>query len=199
MRRYTSEMAQRFEEFDWSRTSIGPFERWPAVGLGPELIYFYNDAFIMLGGPARHPSALGRPVKEVWCEIWEPVLERRFRETLSTGRPTGEADLLMPLVHSSYLEETYITFSFAALADDRGNPSGIFCTATENTGQVITRRQLDCLQRLASQCASAESTEEACRLAAQALGGQRRGIPFALIYQLDRAGSRLEKIGRAHV
>ena len=120
MRRYTSEMAQRFEEFDWSRTSIGPVERWPAtwrnlvdlilvssfpsaLGLGPELIYFYNDAFIGIGGPARHPSALGRPVKEVWREIWEPVLERRFSETLATGRPTGEADLLMPLVRSNYL------------------------------------------------------------------------------------------------
>src|SRR6185312_15696737 len=89
MRRYTSEMAKRFEEFDWSRTSIGPVRRWPttwrnvvdlilvssfpsALGLGPELIYFYNDAFISIGGPARHPSALGRPVREVWREIWEP-------------------------------------------------------------------------------------------------------------------------------
>jgi len=204
-------MAKRFEEFDWSRTSIGPVARWPAtwrnvvelilvssfpsaLGLGPELIYFYNDGFINLGGPARHPSALGRPVREVWREIWEPVLERRFTETLSTGRPTGEADLLMPLVRSSYLEETYLTFSFAALADDDGNPSGIFCTATENTGQVIARRQLDCLRLLASQCAGAESAEGACRLAAQALGEQRRDIPFALLYLLDSTGSRIESV-----
>ena len=211
MRRYKSEMAKRFEEFDWSRTSIGPVARWPAtwrnvvelilvssfpsaLGLGPELIYFYNDGFINLGGPARHPSALGRPVREVWREIWEPVLERRFTETLSTGRPTGEADLLMPLVRSSYLEETYLTFSFAALADDDGNPSGIFCTATENTGQVIARRQLDCLRLLASQCAGAESAESACRLAAQAFGEQRRDIPFALLYLLDSTGSRIESV-----
>lgn len=211
MRRYKSEMAKRFEEFDWSRTSIGPVARWPAtwrnvvelilvssfpsaLGLGPELIYVYNDGFINLGGPARHPSALGRPVREVWREIWEPVLERRFTETLSTGRPTGEADLLMPLVRSSYLEETYLTFSFAPLADDDGNPSGIFCTATENTGQVIARRQLDCLRLLASQCASAESARDACRLAAQALGRQRRDIPFALLYLLDSTGSRVESV-----
>jgi signal transduction histidine kinase len=207
-------MAERFEAFDWSKTSIGPVERWPAtwrnvvdlilvssfpsaLALGPELIYFYNDAFIGIGGPARHPSALGRPVREVWREIWEPVLERRFSETLSTGRPTGEADLLMPLVRSSYLEETYITFSFAALADDHGNPSGIFCTVTENTGQVIARRQLDCLQRLASQCASAESTEDACRRAAQVLAGRHRDVPFALIYQLDSAGARIESLASA--
>ena len=174
MRRYSSEMAQRVEGFDWSKTSIGPVERWPlswrhaldlilasgspcAMGLGPELIYLYNDAFIALGGRARHPEALGRPVREVWREIWEPVLARRFAETLSTGRPTGEADLLMPLVRSDYLEETYLTFSFGALADDHGDPSGIFCTATENTGRVITGRQLDCLRRLASHCAVAES------------------------------------------
>jgi signal transduction histidine kinase len=204
-------MARRFEEFDWSKTSIGPVERWPrtwrnvvdlilvssfpsALGLGPELIYIYNDPFIALGGPARHPTALGRPVREVWREIWEPVLERRFSETLSTGHPTGEADLLMPLVRSGYLEETYLTFSFAALADDRGDPSGIFCTATENTGRVIAGRQLDCLRRLASHCACAESAADACRLAAQALEGQRRDVPFAIFYLLDSAGSRIESV-----
>jgi signal transduction histidine kinase len=204
-------MAGRFEEFDWSQTSIGPVECWPrtwrnvvdlilvssfpsALGLGPELIYIYNDPFIALGGPARHPTALGRPVREVWREIWEPVLERRFSETLSTGHPTGEADLLMPLVRSGYLEETYLTFSFAALADDRGNPSGIFCTATENTGLVIAGRQLDCLRRLANHCACAESPADACRLAAQALEGQRRDVPFAIFYLLDSAGARIESI-----
>ncbi len=211
MRRYSSEMARRFEEFDWSKTSIGSVERWPltwrhtvdlilassfpcAVGLGPELLYIYNDAFIALGGRARHPAALGRPVREVWREIWESVLERRFSETLSTGRPTGEADLLMPLVRSGYLEETYLTFSFAALEDDHGNLCGIFCTATENTGLIITGRQQDCLRRLASQCACAESPAAACVLAAQALEGQRRDVPFAILYLLDSTGSRIESI-----
>ena len=211
MRRYSSEMAERFEEFDWSKTSIGPVKRWPvtwrnavdlilvssfpsAVGLGPELVYVYNDAFIALGGRARHPEALGRPVREVWREIWEPVLERRFTETLSTGRPTGELDLLLPLMRSGYLEETYISFSFAALADDHGNPSGIFCTANENTGLVIARRQLDCLQRLASRCACAESPEVACHLAARALEGQRRDVPFAIFYLLDGSGTRVESV-----
>ena len=211
MRRYTSEMALRFGEFDWSKTSIGAMERWPvtwrnavnlafassfpsAVALGPELLYVYNDAFIALGGRARHPAALGRPVREAWHEIWESVLERRFTETLTTGRPTGEADLLLPLMRSGYLEETYITFAFAALADDQGNPSGIFCNATENTDLVIAGRQLDCLRRLASHCACAESPQAACQLAAQALEGQRRDVPFAIFYLLDAAGSRIESI-----
>jgi hypothetical protein len=65
-------MATRFREFDWGSTPLGPVERWPeswrnavniildssfptALGLGDELIYFYNDAFIPLAGPSRHP------------------------------------------------------------------------------------------------------------------------------------------------
>src|SRR5215469_15762501 len=158
-------MARRFREFDWSGTSIGPPEKWPAawrnalqlildssfpaaLALGPELIYLYNDAFIPLGGPDRHPSALGLPVRWVWKEIWQPYLEARFNETLSTGLPTGEMDLLMPLMRSAYLEETYMRFSFAAVRDDNGVPSGIHCPAATTTHLVITRRKTDCLRRL---------------------------------------------------
>jgi signal transduction histidine kinase len=214
MRRVTGEMARRLREFDWSGTSIGPPDRWPiswqkaveiilaasfpaALALGPELIYLYNDAFIPLGGPARHPDAFGLPVSEVWKEIWKPVLESRFKETLATGLPTGESNLLMPLMRNGYLEETYMTFDFSALRDDRGSPSGILCMATENTGLVITRRQIECLRRLASDCSSADSAEEACRLAALILDEQERDIPFAMLYLLDATGDRAQLAARA--
>ncbi|HVS75654.1 MAG TPA: histidine kinase dimerization/phospho-acceptor domain-containing protein, partial [Steroidobacteraceae bacterium] len=214
MPRATGEMARRFLEFDWSGTSIGPPDRWPvswhkateiilaasfpaALALGPELIYLYNDAFIPLGGPVRHPAALGLPVPSVWREIWKPVLESRFRETLSTGRPTGESDLMMPLVRHGYLEETYMTFAFSALSDDDGTPSGILCVATEKTGLVIVGRQIECLRRLASDCASAESAEEACALAAAVLDEQERDVPFAMLYLLDESGDCARLAGSA--
>src|SRR5690242_12390052 len=162
------EMARRFREFDWSATSLGPAEFWPeswrnavqiildssfptALAIGKhDLIYFYNDAFIPLAGPSRHPSALGMPVPVAWKEIWDAILLPRFTHTLSTGEPTGEADLLMPLERSGYLEETYVTFSFAALRDDQNQPNGIFCTAIENTARVIAERQMNCLRALAA-------------------------------------------------
>ncbi len=142
----SGEMATRFREFDWASTPIGAPAQWPeswrnavriildssfptALAFGPQLIYFYNDAFIPVGGPARHPAALGLPVPVGWREIWTQILEPRFTITLTTGEPTGEEDLLIPLQRSGYLEETYITFSFAALRDDRDLPNGIFCTA----------------------------------------------------------------------
>jgi signal transduction histidine kinase len=206
----SSEMAVRIREFDWSSTSIGPRDGWPvtwrnaselvvdsgfpaALALGPELIYLYNDAFISVGGPDRHPSALGRPVKVVWKEIW-PYLESKFRETLSTGRPTVETDFLLPLMRSGYLEETYMRFSFAVVRDDNGAPNGILCTATENTELVVTRRQTDCLRRLATQCSAADSPEEACRLAAAVLDEQDRDAPFTLLYLLDGGSGRVKMI-----
>lgn len=201
-------MGRRFREFGWSDTPIGPPEGWPvtwrnaaqlnfnssyplALALGKDLIYIYNDGFIPLGGPDRHPSAFGQPVRTVWKEIWPGILLPRFTHTLETGEATGEDDLFMPLFRSGYLEETYISFSFAALPDDQGRPSGIFCTATENTGRVIARRQIDCLGRLAARGASADSPESACRTAVAVLEGQDRDAPFGLVYLLDSKGTQV--------
>jgi signal transduction histidine kinase len=201
------EMARRFREFDWSATSLGPVEFWPeswrnavqiildssfptALALGKELIYFYNDAFIPLAGSSRHPSALGTPVPVAWKEIWEQILLSRFNHTLTTCEPTGEADLLMPLERSGYLEETYVTFSFAALRDDQNLPSGIFCTAIENTGRVIAERRMNCLRALAARSSFAETPEAACQSAVATLEGNPRDLPFVLLYLLDKTGKR---------
>jgi signal transduction histidine kinase len=208
------EMARRFREFDWSATPLGPVEFWPeswrnavqiildssfptALALGKELLYFYNDAFIPLAGPSRHPSALGLPASVAWKEIWEQILLPRFNHTLSTCEPTGEADLLMPLERSGYLEETYVTFSFAALRDDQNLPSGIFCTAIENTGRVIAERQLNCLRALAARSSFAETPEAACHSAVATLEGNPRDLPFVLLYLLDKTGKRAYLAGTA--
>jgi signal transduction histidine kinase len=203
-------MATRFREFDWGSTPLGPVERWPqswrhavniildssfptALGLGPELIYFYNDAFIPLAGPSRHPHGLGVPVAVAWKEIWQQILEPRFKVTLETGVPTGEADLLMPLERTGYLEETFITFSFAALRDSDSRPTGIFCTAIETTARVIADRQLTCLRALAEQGTLAETPEGACQAAVTTLQANPRDLPFALLYLVDR-GSRCARL-----
>jgi signal transduction histidine kinase len=208
------EMATRFREFDWGSTPLGPVERWPeswrnavniildssfptALGLGDELIYFYNDAFIPLAGPSRHPHGLGVPVRIAWKEIWTQILEPRFAYTLSTGVPTGEADLLMPLERSGYLEETFITFSFAALRDAQNHPSGIFCTAIETTARVIADRQLVCLRALAAQGTLAETPEGACHSALATLEANPRDLPFALLYLVERGSRRARLAGTA--
>ncbi|MBV8804763.1 MAG: HAMP domain-containing histidine kinase, partial [Sinobacteraceae bacterium] len=206
------EMATRFREFDWGSTPLGPVERWPeswrnavniildssfptALALGPELIYFYNDAFIPLAGPSRHPGALGVPALVAWKEIWSEILEPRFKVTLETGVPTGERDLLMPLERSGYLEETWVTFSFAPLRDEHNRPNGIFCTAIENTARVIAERQLVCLRALADQGSMAETAEDACQAAVATFEANPRDMPFALLYLVDRGSQRARLAG----
>ena len=209
------EMARRFREFNSAATPIGPVEYWPeswrnavqiildssfptALAIGREqLIYFYNDAFIPLAGASRHPAALGLPVPEAWKEIWDEILSPRFAHTLSTGEPTGEADLLMPLERTGYLEETYVTFSFAALRDDQNQPNGIFCTAIENTARVIAERQINCLRALAARSSFAETPEAACQSAVATLEGNPRDLPFALLYLLDKSGKQAHLVGTA--
>jgi len=206
------EMADRFREFDWGSTPLGPVDRWPeswrnavniildssfptALALGSELVYFYNDAFIPLAGPSRHPHGLGTPVPLAWKEIWEQILAHRFEYTLRTGMPTFEADLLMPLARSGYLEETFITFSFAALRDAQSKPNGIFCTAIETTARVIADRQLLCLRALAAQGSLAETPEAACQAAVATLEANPRDLPFALLYLIERGGKRARLAG----
>ena len=77
------------DQFDWSRSPIGPREAWPQslrtaasicvesrfpilIWWGPELTMIYNDAYsVMLG--SKHPHALGSRGADVWGDIWPVV------------------------------------------------------------------------------------------------------------------------------
>ena len=81
------ELGRLIRSHDWSATSLGPISGWPQslmtslsvvlnaqmpmwLGWGPDIIFFYNDAYIDVLSQAKHPWALGRPAAEVWREIW---------------------------------------------------------------------------------------------------------------------------------
>src|SRR6476469_1846801 len=83
------EMGALMRATDWSRTPLGPVEGWPQslqvvvrilltsryamwMGWGPELTFFYNDAYAPTLG-VKHPWALGQPASRVWQEIWADI------------------------------------------------------------------------------------------------------------------------------
>src|ERR1700722_15935368 len=85
----SGEMARRIRNTDWSQTPVGPAETWSpalkvslatilasgfpmAIRWGPQLLVFYNDAYAEILGD-KHPAALGRPLAEVWSEIYEEL------------------------------------------------------------------------------------------------------------------------------
>src|SRR5687767_8737088 len=81
------QMGALMRSFDWSTTPLGDVDQWPhslrtATGIclasrfpiviywGADLVTIYNDAYAPIPR-TKHPSALGRPCRDVWAEIWD--------------------------------------------------------------------------------------------------------------------------------
>ena len=141
---------------DWSRTPLGPIERWPkslciAVGIclnsrfpmfvwwGPELINIYNDAYIPVLGK-RHPEAFGRPARGIWTEIW-PVVGPQAEAVMRRGESTWNERVLLVMERHGYTEDTWFTWSYSPIPDDRGGIGGVFCACTEDTPRVLVERE----------------------------------------------------------
>src|SRR5690349_7506609 len=97
-----SEVARLCRATDWASTSLGVVEGWaPALRTavrmalecpfpinlwcGPEQLLIYNDAYIGVLGK-KHPSAIARPGREVWGEIW-PQIGPMFDAMRAGGPP----------------------------------------------------------------------------------------------------------------
>jgi signal transduction histidine kinase len=197
------DMAARMHAYDWSTTAIGPVEFWPQslrttirimltsrfamwMAWGAELTLFYNDAYAPTLG-IKHPSALGLAASSVWAEIWTDI-GPRIERVLTTGEATWDQGLRLFLERSGYAEETYHTFSYSPLADDRGVVSGMLCVVTEETERIIGERRLKTLRDLAARTTIAKSADEACKIVATTLGENAADMPFSLLYLLGADG-----------
>ncbi|HEX7181781.1 MAG TPA: ATP-binding protein [Thermoanaerobaculia bacterium] len=195
------EMGERMRSLDWARTPLGPVEGWPqslrtAVSIclnskfpmviwwGPELILLYNDGWIPILGPAKHPRALGSPGREIWPEIWD-VIGPMFESVMTTGQATWSDDGLLLVNRYGYTEEAYFTWSYSPIRVESGGVGGVFTAVTETTPRVLGERRLQTLRALAEQATQAKTAEEACALAARTLAGNPHDLPFALLYLLD--------------
>ena len=201
-----SEMSRLMRAKDWSTTSLGPTDGWPQslrtivrvlltsrfamwMGWGAELTFFYNDAYAAMTLGAKHPWALGRPSHEVWAEIW-PDIEPRIERVLQTGEATWDEDLRLFLERSGYPEETYHTFSYSPVTDDRGVVSGLLCVVTEQTERVIAERRMALLRDAAASIAGTNTEPELFAAVRKTLDADPRDLPFTLTYLFDESGDR---------
>ena len=143
-------------EFDWSGTPLGPRDAWPAAltsihemmmaspfamcaGWGPELTLIYNDAYVdFLAG--RHPDALGRPISEVWHDVWTDI--RPLIERAMAGELVHHTDMHLVMTRKGYAEDTYWTFAYSALRNG-GTVAGFLDIATETTAGVLAGQRRD--------------------------------------------------------
>ena len=198
-----SDMARLMRAHDWAATPLGPVSGWASslkvalgllltsrfemwLGWGDDIHFFYNDAYRPTLG-SKHPQALGRPVRDIYPEIWEDV-RGRMESVYRDGASTWDRALLLLLNRRGYLEETYHTFSYSPLRGDGGKVEGIFCAVSEETERVISERRLGTLRELATHLAGAEGEAAVLRAAAKALGTDQRDLPFTVTYLFDAEG-----------
>jgi PAS domain S-box-containing protein len=208
------ELARLVREYDWRSTPLGEPDTWPHnlklalrvmlhsrqpmwIGWGPSLIYFYNDAYrSIIGG--KHPWALGRPISEVWRELWGDIGEMLDRVMSGRDATYLEAQPLIMERHG-YREETYYTFSYSPIPNEDGTVGGIICANTDDTPRVIGERQLALLRDLAAGATDVRSWQEACESSIAALGTNGRDLPFALLYLAEPGETELTLVGRAGI
>src|ERR1700755_1467778 len=155
-------MSRLMAAHDWASTPMGPPETWPDelktplrmlltsrfemwLGWGPDLLVFYNDAYIPTLG-LKHPSMLGKPFREVWAEVYADVADQV--ERVRAGQATWNKALLLLLERSGYPEETYHSFSYSPLYGQGPSVEGLLCVVSEDTERVISERRIEMLRCL---------------------------------------------------
>lgn len=173
-----SVMSDLVQAFDWGSTALGPIASWPtpwktslAIALsshfpmvlwfGEDLHVLYNDAYVPQMGN-KHPSALGRPGRLVWPEIWN-VLGPMHHSVMSTAKPTWKQDQFLLMDRFGYPEETYWTYSYSPIRATNGKVIGVFTAVEETSNRYIAERRLETL-RAVSAVAMRTATPEDVRM-----------------------------------
>ncbi|MDC3956975.1 sensor histidine kinase [Polyangium jinanense] len=193
---------------EWSKTPLGPLSDWPprvrvlietalpsgiplCVLLGTDPAHarvVYNDAFSALLGH-KHPSAMGRPAREVWPESWD-FFEWALRQVWYAGQPVTGKDLMLLLDRGNDLEEVYVSISFSPIRDDQGAVCGALMCGIETTGSVLAARRERALRLLTEALRPAKTEDDFYRIMPKALSYTLKDVLFAFLYEFDPAGTR---------
>ncbi|QQL50289.1 ATP-binding protein [Mucilaginibacter ginkgonis] len=193
------EMGKLIRSMDWSQTALGPVEGWPQslrtsvslclsstfpilIAWGPETIQIYNDSYRPICG-AKHPESMGQNFRICW-ETALPVVGDKFTRG-EQGEGTYITDQRMFLDRYGYLEEAWMTFSFAPIRDESGGVGGIFHPITETTEKMLAGRRTQVLRDLGASIGKAKSVAEIADLTGAQYESYQLDIPFMLFYELS--------------
>jgi anti-sigma regulatory factor (Ser/Thr protein kinase) len=140
----------------WSRTPLGDPSTWPAsltvacrlcltsslptvLWWGPELCFFYNDAYRPYLGD-KHP-ALGLPGSQVGGEVWQ-VIGGQLHSVLDIGTANDRESKPLLLNRIGYLEEAHYSYLFSPLCDDDGVVRGAVTAVGDTTGAIVAAQRV---------------------------------------------------------
>ena len=151
-----SEIADLIASFDWTRTALGPLERWPTsikttVALiqrspvpivtlwGEEGIMIYNDAYSVFAG-GRHPKLLGAPVREGWPEVAD--FNDNVMKVGLGGGVLSYKDQVLTLYRSGAPEQVWMNLDYSPVIGESGKPIGVIAIVVETTEAVRSAAEL---------------------------------------------------------
>jgi signal transduction histidine kinase/CheY-like chemotaxis protein len=189
---------------DWARTPLGRPESWPStlqttlatlflarqpmmLMWGPDLIQFYNDAFLPSFGRSKHPKAMGQPGRECWQEVW-PIIGGQIEGVLSYATPTGSEDALVPIFRNGRVEEVYWTYTYSPAFAPDGTVAGVLVICTETTGRVLAERRTNLLHTLVAETSAVSDHASLVSKTFEVFGNAPADLPWAALYRSDRAG-----------
>lgn len=199
------EMGKLIRTMDWSKTALGPISSWPQslrtsvslclsstfpilIAWGPETIQIYNDSYRPICG-AKHPESMGQNFRICW-ETALPVVGDKFTRG-EQGEGTYITDQRMFLDRYGYLEEAFMTFSFAPIRDESGGVGGIFHPITETTEKMLSGRRTQVLRDLGAAIVKAKSIQEIGELTLAQYEAYQLDLPFMLFYELHQDSAKL--------
>jgi signal transduction histidine kinase/DNA-binding response OmpR family regulator len=198
--------------FDWSKTPLGPPEKWSAslrmmvsfllanrfpllLWWGPHYIQIYNDAYRPVLGTKHPQHSLGQPASECWREIWDvigPLIDTPYQG----GPATWMEDIELEINRHGYLEESHFTIAYSPVPDETAprGIGGVLATVHEITEKVIGQRRVSILSELGARATEGKSADQACAVALDTLRNHSKDVPFAFMYLLEGDGIRLRRI-----
>ena len=128
---------------DWASTPLGPAEAWPQslktaasivlgsnvpmfLAWGPDLLLIHNDSYGEILGDRR--PALGRPVREIWNDIWS-VVGANVEQVLR-GETVFLESAPRPLKRRGTRETAWLTSCYSPVKDESGRIAGIYGVVT---------------------------------------------------------------------
>ncbi|MBY6361935.1 ATP-binding protein [Rhodococcoides corynebacterioides] len=192
-------------EFDWSTTSLGPVEHWPAalvsairtvlpseVGMllwwGDDLVQIFNHAYTPMAGEL-FPKAVGQRAEDCWHFAWDAI--GPLADEALGGTAVHRRRERFLLDRFGYPEETYFTFSYSPIRGEGDTVNGVFVATSDVTQEVLTERRLATLRDLGTvSVTAAAGVDSVCRAVLSRLSENRDDVPFAAAYLVGDDGLR---------
>ena len=152
-----SQMAGLIRAHDWSLTALGRLEEWPEsllgsanlmlgcafpslVFWGPELVQFYNDAFVPLLAE-RHPSGLGQTAAHCWSDAWQ-IVGPNLKRVIQDRKTVYYENAVVPIVRDGKLQDIVWTYSYSPIFGSGGEVLGVLVICQDTTREVKTTQEL---------------------------------------------------------